>query len=291
MAPSWSELASSLSSKQTEEERTFRERLASGKSSTNALANLRLFDAPEGTEPTVTLYRDYAAWCPYCEKVWLQLEEKRIPYRVEKVNMRCYGSKPDWFMRMQPSGGIPVAKVNGVVITESNDIMQALEDDFPQHNPLIPEASNPHAPRVKNLLRLEREIFGSWFRWLCSNTRFNDSQQKNFEALMDRVDDQLREANDIAVANGAKEVNPRPKTMNHRQSILDPTPYTPHPDCKTMDPTPYALHPTPFTMHISPFTIHHTPYAIHHHSKTLTQTLNPKPCIPNPQSSILNPQP
>jgi glutathione S-transferase len=45
-------------------------------------------------------------------------------HRVEKVNMRCYGDKPEWFMRMQPSGGIPVAKIDGRVITESNDIMQ-----------------------------------------------------------------------------------------------------------------------------------------------------------------------
>lgn len=32
--------------------------------------------------------RDHAAWCPYCQKVWLQLEEKRIPYTLEKINMR-----------------------------------------------------------------------------------------------------------------------------------------------------------------------------------------------------------
>ena len=32
--------------------------------------------------------------CPYCQKVWLQLEEKQIPYTLEKINMRCYGPKP-----------------------------------------------------------------------------------------------------------------------------------------------------------------------------------------------------
>ena len=44
----------------------------------------------------MTLYRDHAAWCPYCQKVWMMLEEKQIPYRIERINMRSYGDKPKW---------------------------------------------------------------------------------------------------------------------------------------------------------------------------------------------------
>lgn len=53
-------------------------------------AKVRLFG--KTGEPDITFYRDAAAWCPYCQKVWILLEEKRIPYRVEKINMRSYGS-------------------------------------------------------------------------------------------------------------------------------------------------------------------------------------------------------
>lgn len=89
--------------------------------------------------------------------VWLQLEEKRIPYKIEKINMRCYGSKPMSFMAMVPSGLLPVANIGGQVITESNDIMFTLEDMFPENNPLVPSAP---ADEVNALLRLERQLFG-----------------------------------------------------------------------------------------------------------------------------------
>ena len=52
---------------------------------TNAQARLRLFGRSED-EVRVVLCRDHHAWCPYCQKVWLWLEERQVPYRIEKVS-------------------------------------------------------------------------------------------------------------------------------------------------------------------------------------------------------------
>ena len=190
-APAWDALKSQLHDISTEEERNFRAELESGRAERAcALATKRLFDLPEGEEPRITLYRDTAAWCPYCEKVWLTLEEKRVPYKIEKVNMNCYGEKPNWFWAMQPSGGIPVAKLDGNVIRESNDIIMAVERTFPDR-PMLPQEGEANYDRVQPLLRLERELFSSWFRWLTSPSQ-DGAQRLNFEALLKRVDGELK---------------------------------------------------------------------------------------------------
>lgn len=41
-----------------------------------------------------------------------------------QVPMRCYGDKPSWFRKVSPSGAVPVANIDGRVISESNVIMQ-----------------------------------------------------------------------------------------------------------------------------------------------------------------------
>ena len=192
-APSWEALDAMLRKASTDEELAFRSELESGRGErASALATKRLFDLPDGQEPRLTLYRDTAAWCPYCEKVWLTLEEKRVPYKVEKVNMNCYGEKPAWFWAMQPSGGIPVAKLDGEVIRESNDIIMAVESAFPEARPLLPspeEEPEKHA-RVRPLLTLERELFSAWFRWVTSSMS-EGAQRANFESLLRRVDEEL----------------------------------------------------------------------------------------------------
>jgi glutaredoxin len=153
-APSWEKLHGLWSEQATEHERGFRQRLAAGTGDEAChLATIRLFDGTKADAEKVVLYRDtvralgvadplslpasrraahhapwpvspfstlrflasQAAWCPYCEKTWLALEEKRVPYTVKKINMNCYGDKPDWFRKLNPSGGIPVASIDGQV--------------------------------------------------------------------------------------------------------------------------------------------------------------------------------
>ncbi|KAG2493053.1 hypothetical protein HYH03_008716 [Edaphochlamys debaryana] len=155
---------------------------------THAAALRRTFGS---TEPIrVKLYRDHAAWCPYCHKVWLQLEEKRIPYVIEKINMRCYGDKPPAFLAKVPSGLLPVLELDGRVVTESTVIMALLEASFPDHKPLMPPQGTPQRARADSLMRLERRLFSDWLNWLCQSWG-HDRAKAQFDATMDAVAEAL----------------------------------------------------------------------------------------------------
>jgi glutathione S-transferase len=154
---------------------------------TNSQASVRLFDQSEA-DVRVTLYRDKFAWCPYCQKVWLWLEEKQIPYRVEKVTMFCYGEKEDWYRRKVRSGMLPAIELDGNLITESDDILIALEQAFG------PLSWGMEDPRVIPLRRLERLLFRAWCSWLCypsNSTREEQRSREIFQGVVDQVEEAL----------------------------------------------------------------------------------------------------
>lgn len=139
---------------------------------TNSQARLRLFGQSEA-DVRVTLYRDNHAWCPYCQKVWLWLEEKQIPYRIEKVTMFCYGQKEAWYKRKVPSGMLPALELDGQLITESDDILLALEQAFGPLNRGMQD------PAVLPLRQLERQLFRAWCMWLCYPARSDQEDQRS----------------------------------------------------------------------------------------------------------------
>jgi glutathione S-transferase len=151
---------------------------------TNSQARLRLFGQKE-TDIKVTLYRDNHAWCPYCQKVWLWLEEKQIPYRIEKVTMFCYGEKEAWYKRKVPSGMLPAIELDDRLITESDDILIALEKAFGSLGLGIEH------PTVIPLRQLERMLFRAWCMWLCRSARQEKENRDRFLDVVDRVETAL----------------------------------------------------------------------------------------------------
>ncbi len=154
---------------------------------TNAQSRLRLFGKAE-SGVRVTLYRDHHAWCPYCQKIWLWLEEKQIPYRIEKVTMFCYGEKESWYKRKVPSGMLPAIELDGRIITESDDILIALERAFGSLT------FGMEDPKVLPLRRLERLLFRAWCHWLCyrsSSPREEQRKREKFKEIVAIVEEAL----------------------------------------------------------------------------------------------------
>jgi glutathione S-transferase len=151
---------------------------------TNAQSRLRLFGQSE-TDVRVTLYRDHHAWCPYCQKIWLWLEEKQIPYRIEKVTMFCYGEKESWYKRKVPSGMLPAVEIDGRMITESDDILIALERTFGVLGAGMEDAA------VRPLRQLERLLFRAWCNWLCrpaNSARAELQNRDSFTGVVAKVE-------------------------------------------------------------------------------------------------------
>lgn len=83
---------------------------------------------------------------------------------------------------IQPSGNIPVAEIDGVLYTQSNDIMGALERLFPERSVAPLDMS-----RARELLQLERQLFSAWMYWLTGSSRARSS----FELVLQTVEEEL----------------------------------------------------------------------------------------------------
>jgi glutathione S-transferase len=168
MAPSWTVLRdrvlSSPAGKQLHHQAELR---AQGLGEPSAKARLRLFDAVDEAAVRVTLYRDDSAWCPYCQKTWLLLEEKRVPYRVQTLPLNAYGYKPAWYTRLVDGGGLPAIELDGKLHTESLEIMRLLDATFASHSPqMVATAGTAAAEQEAECLALEQVLVRDWFS-LC----------------------------------------------------------------------------------------------------------------------------
>lgn len=73
---------------------------------------------------------------PFCRKVRLTLAEKKI--EVELVEERYWEQSPE-FLRRNPAGKVPILRLDGVTLSESQAICELIDERYPQP-PLMPRA-------------------------------------------------------------------------------------------------------------------------------------------------------
>ncbi|WP_225027956.1 FtsZ-binding protein FzlA [Xinfangfangia pollutisoli] len=141
---------------------------------------------------------------PFCRKVRLTLAEKKI--EVELVEERYWDPSPD-FLRRNPAGKVPVLRMEGRVLSESQAICEYLEETVPQPQlmPRDPEARYEvrrlcawfddkfHNEVTSKLLyeRVNKKVTGQGYPD-SRNVKFGASQIKYHLAYMTQILDQRR---------------------------------------------------------------------------------------------------
>ena len=89
----------------------------------------------EGT----TVLKLYHQWTSTCSKrVRITLAEKKLEWESHHINLRKLEHLDPWYLKLNPEGVVPTLEHDGKILTESNFIIEYLDEVFP-HVPLRPD--------------------------------------------------------------------------------------------------------------------------------------------------------
>ncbi|KAI3845420.1 hypothetical protein MKW98_029071 [Papaver atlanticum] len=102
--------------------------------------------------------------CPFCQRVLLTLEEKKVTYQMHLIDT---ANKPQWFLEVNPEGKVPVVKFDGKWVPDSDVITQTLETKYPEPSLVTPSEYSS----------VGSKLFGSFVTFLKSKDASDGSEQ------------------------------------------------------------------------------------------------------------------
>ncbi|RID75144.1 hypothetical protein BRARA_B02202 [Brassica rapa] len=109
--------------------------------------------------------------CPFSQRVLLTLEEKKLPYKIHLANV---SDKPQWFLDISPEGKVPVMKLDGKWVADSDVIVGILEEKYPE----------PSLKTPPEFASVGSKIFGSFVTFLTSK----DPSDGSDKALLNELE-------------------------------------------------------------------------------------------------------
>jgi glutathione S-transferase len=116
--------------------------------------------------------------CPYAQRVHLMLElsNPRLNFSLKEINLYGENGKPDWFMKLNPVGLVPVLYFpqTELVITESLDIVIYLLKNFPN-----------------SYSYLDQDIQTNWIDFLKKNLIYCDLQLDEITTALEKIEKKM----------------------------------------------------------------------------------------------------
>ncbi|XP_077983017.1 ganglioside-induced differentiation-associated protein 1-like [Glandiceps talaboti] len=94
----------------------------------------------------------------YSQRVRMALAAKRLSYRKYHIRYGQFEHITPWYMRINPLGKVPVLVDDNTVVTDSERIIQYLDDIFPDTIRLTPDESTHKGRRCKYFKKLCSKI-------------------------------------------------------------------------------------------------------------------------------------
>jgi len=161
---------------------------------------------PEATGPAARIVAEhqkdepitlYSGWfCPFVQRAWITLEEKKIPYKYVEINP--YNKDPS-FLKLNPRGlvptlGAPQKDGSQKPLIESNLISEYLDESFPNQHPLFPKDPYEKARMKVWVDHVSTRILPAYHRFLQWTEKSPYSLEKAREELLGALKTWINEA-------------------------------------------------------------------------------------------------
>jgi glutathione S-transferase len=120
------------------------------------------------------------------QKVRIVFRELDLPFTPHPINLMKDEQRSNWYLGVNPKGEVPVLVHNGVVHTESNDIIQYIDENFASPEKSLLPQSESERHTMQTLLDMENDLHGNLrtvtFTYLAPDmkNRAGDTQSLGF---------------------------------------------------------------------------------------------------------------
>ncbi|KAK8866183.1 hypothetical protein IAR55_001334 [Kwoniella newhampshirensis] len=130
----------------------------------------------------------WSGWfCPFNQRIWMALEERKIPYRYHEVNPY---KKEQKFLRLNPLGLVPTLEIKtsqgSKALYESDVLVEYLEDLYPasdEHPSIFPSDPYEKSWARLNVQHVTKKILPQYFK--LQQSQDAPSQSSALQALYD----------------------------------------------------------------------------------------------------------